>query len=88
KAFDPILSQSGASQGLSNVTVESGPELMADGCDALVLVTDWPEFADLDYQAIAAKMHQPVIIDGRNFLDAKALRDMGFQYVGIGHAIA
>ncbi|MEM6445560.1 MAG: UDP-glucose/GDP-mannose dehydrogenase family protein [Cyanobacteria bacterium P01_D01_bin.123] len=88
KAFDPILSQSGASQGLSNVTVESDAELMADGCDALVLVTDWPEFTELDYKSIAAKMNQPVIVDGRNFLDAKMLKEIGFKYIGIGHAIA
>ena len=50
KAYDPIVSQSGVSQGLSGVIVETDPERLADGCDALVLVTDWSKFRNLDYK--------------------------------------
>ncbi|KKI99933.1 UDP-glucose dehydrogenase family protein [Prochlorothrix hollandica] len=85
KAYDPIVSQSGLRHGLSGVIVENDPLHMAEGCDALVLVTDWQEFLTLDYGAIAQQMHQSLIIDGRNFLDRSALESLGYRYVGIGH---
>lgn len=85
KAYDPIISQTGMRHGISNVFVETDPERLADGCDALVLVTDWKEFSTLDYQKMASLMHTPVIIDGRNFLDQNVLEQAGFRYVGVGH---
>jgi len=84
KAYDPIVSQSGVSQGLSGVIVETDPERLADGCDALVLVTDWSKFRNLDYKKMASLMNTPVMIDGRNFLDQKQLEEAGFRYVGVG----
>lgn len=85
KAYDPLLSQSGLSQGFSNVSVEMDVERLADHCDALVLVTDWQAFQTLDFKRMADLMTNPVIIDGRNFLDRERLENVGFQYVGIGH---
>jgi UDPglucose 6-dehydrogenase len=85
KAYDPIVSQSGLSHGLSGVIIETNPDMLADGCDALVLVTEWQEFLKLDYAKMASKMSHPVMIDGRNFLDRSALESIGFHYVGIGH---
>ncbi len=84
KAYDPIVSQSGVSQGLSGVIVETDPERLADGCDALVLVTDWAKFKNLDYSKMASLMNAPVMIDGRNFLDQKKLEAAGFRYLGVG----
>lgn len=84
KAFDPLVSQSGLRDGLSNVIVETDPERLADSCDALVLVTDWKQFKSLDYQKMAKLMNTPIMIDGRNFLDREALEAMGYRYVGIG----
>ncbi len=84
KGYDPIISASGMSHGISNVIVESDPERLADGCDALVLVTDWEQFRKLDYSLMASLMNHPVMIDGRNFLDRKVLESAGFRYVGIG----
>jgi UDPglucose 6-dehydrogenase len=57
-----------------------------DGADAAVLVTEWPEFAELDWSAVAERMARPLIVDGRNFLDEEALRAAGFEYEGIGRA--
>lgn len=91
KAYDPIISQTGMRHGLSGVLVETDPERLADGCDALVLVTEWDQFKKLDYGKMSTLMknntesNKPVIIDGRNFLDKKQLESLGFQYVGIGH---
>lgn len=84
KAFDPIVSQSGMRHGLSDVIVETDAERLADGCDALVLVTDWQQFRTLDYAKMAKLMHTPVMIDGRNFLDEEILERAGFRYVGVG----
>ena len=84
KAFDPIVSQTGLRHGLTEVLVETDPERLADGCDALVLVTDWQAFRNLDYAKMAKLMHTPILIDGRNFLDQEMLQQAGFRYVGIG----
>jgi UDPglucose 6-dehydrogenase len=85
KAYDPIVSQSGLSHGLSGVIIETDAEMLADGCDALVLVTDWQEFAKLDFTKMAKLMNHSVVIDGRNFLDRATLEEAGFRYLGIGH---
>ncbi len=84
KAYDPIVSQTGMRHGLTGVLVETDPERLADGCDALVLVTDWQQFRHLDYSKMAKLMNNPVVIDGRNFLDREELQRAGFYYVGIG----
>jgi UDPglucose 6-dehydrogenase len=85
KAYDPIVSQTGMRHGLANAIVETDLDRLADGCDALVLVTDWQQFLKIDYEQMAKLMNHPVIIDGRNFLDRQAAEKAGFRYVGIGH---
>ncbi len=85
KAYDPLVSQTGLAHGLSNVLIETDPERLADGCDALVLVTDWDQFNSLDYSKMAQLMTHPVLVDGRNYLDRKQIEAAGFRYVGIGH---
>ncbi|MTJ32127.1 UDP-glucose/GDP-mannose dehydrogenase family protein [Aphanizomenon sp. UHCC 0183] len=84
KAYDPIISQTGMRHGLSGVLVETDAERLADGCDALVLVTEWQQFSTLDYGKMAKLMNHAVMIDGRNFLDRQAMVKAGFQYVGVG----
>jgi UDPglucose 6-dehydrogenase len=85
KAYDPIVSQTGLSHGLSGVIIETNVEMLADGCDALVLVTDWQEFLKLDFEKLAKIMNNPLVIDGRNFLNREAAQQAGFRYIGIGH---
>lgn len=85
KAYDPIVSQTGLRSGLSGVYVETDPERLADSCDALVLVTNWKQFAELDFGKMAGLMNTPIMVDGRNFLDREKLEAIGFRYVGIGH---
>ncbi|MEL6937185.1 MAG: nucleotide sugar dehydrogenase, partial [Cyanobacteria bacterium J06607_17] len=85
KAYDPIVSQSGMRNGMTGVIVETDVERLADGCDALVLVTDWKQFQDLDYTKMAGLMNTPNLIDGRNFLDRQSLEAAGFNYSGVGH---
>jgi UDPglucose 6-dehydrogenase len=56
----------------------------ARGCDALVILTEWSEFRELDFKKIKAVMKRPVIIDGKNLLDAERLAGLGFTCSGIG----
>jgi UDPglucose 6-dehydrogenase len=56
------------------------------GADALLILTDWPEYADLDFNEIKSRMSSPSIIDGRNLLQPAKLRDLGFNYSGMGQA--
>lgn len=58
----------------------------ARDADALVLVTDWPEFLDLDLSALRARMHTPLLLDGRNHIDPGSARGAGFRYIGVGRA--
>ena len=62
----------------------SDPYETAKDADALVIVTEWPEFKDLNYDTIKKKMAKPVIIDTKNLLDDKQMRLKGFSYFGVG----
>ncbi len=55
----------------------------AEGCDALVLVTEWSEYRDFDWEQIAKKMRYPLVLDGRHTLDREKLTRSGFRYIGI-----
>ncbi len=84
KAFDPLVSQSGLRHGLTGVIVETDPERLADSCDALVLVTEWKQFLELDFNKMASLMTDPLVIDGRNYLHREIMEKAGFRYVGVG----
>jgi UDPglucose 6-dehydrogenase len=84
KAYDPIVSASGIREGLSDVLVETDVLRLAQGCDALVLVTEWKEFQSMDLESMANLMHRPVLVDARNFLDRDAVSKAGFFYIGVG----
>ncbi len=85
KAYDPVISQGRTQAEPSGVVIEANPEDLCKGCDALVLTTEWEQFRHLDYSALASLMDNPVLIDGRNFLDPKTLEAAGFRYLGIGY---
>jgi UDPglucose 6-dehydrogenase len=55
-----------------------------DGADGAVLVTEWPEFGELDWGEVAKRMRKPLLVDGRNFLDPEPVRAAGLIYEGIG----
>jgi UDPglucose 6-dehydrogenase len=86
-AYDPVAAE--AARGLLEPVEFRDSALEAlDGVDAAILVTEWPEFAELDWAAAAERMARPLLIDGRNFLDANQLKAAGFDYEGIGRAVA
>src|SRR4051812_42257011 len=60
------------------------PVSCAAGCDAVALLTDWPQYSTLPFRKIAATMNQPIIFDGRNCLHRDVMRETGFQYYPMG----
>jgi UDPglucose 6-dehydrogenase len=86
-AYDPVAFER-ASELLDSVELAGSAMEALEGADAAVLVTEWSEFADLDWAEVAGRMARPLVVDGRNFLDPKALVAAGFEYEGIGKAQA
>ena len=84
-AYDPVAME-GAREQMPEVGMRESALDALEGADAAVLVTEWPEFAELDWREVAERMATPLLIDGRNFLDPEALRDAGLEYEGIGRA--
>jgi UDPglucose 6-dehydrogenase len=83
-AWDPIAD---GEAHLHGVVIAETPLEALDGADGAVLVTEWPELRELDWAAAAARMRNPVIVDGRNLLDPEAMRAHGFVYEGIGRPV-
>jgi UDPglucose 6-dehydrogenase len=81
-AWDPIAN----ADGLQGVLQVDSVEQALDGADAAVLVTAWPELADVDWAALGPRMRSAVLVDGRNMLDPEAMRTAGFAYDAIGRA--
>ncbi len=82
-AYDPVAGER-AGELLGTVEMADSASAALEGADAAVLVTEWSEFAELDWEAAAARMARPLLVDGRNFLDPHKLRAAGFEYEGIG----
>jgi len=83
RAYDPVAMDN-ARRILPEVQMADDPYALADGADALILVTEWNEFKNLDLARIRDAMTQPILIDGRNIYDPHLVRDMGFLYMAIG----
>jgi UDPglucose 6-dehydrogenase len=84
RVFDPIATE-GAREMLRDAEVCDSAEAALAGADAAVLVTEWPEFRELDWaNDVKHSMKQPIVVDGRNFLDRDALEAAGFTYEGVG----
>jgi UDPglucose 6-dehydrogenase len=82
-AYDPVAAER-AAELLGSVEMATSAMEALDGADAVVLVTEWSEFAELDWAAAAARMKRPLLVDGRNYLDPDVLAHAGFEYEGIG----
>ncbi len=82
-SYDPAAME-GARVKLPEVEYTRDSYDLAEGADALVVVTEWNEFRRLDLGRVKASMRRPVIVDGRNIYDPQAMRDLGFTYRGIG----
>jgi UDPglucose 6-dehydrogenase len=82
-AYDPVAMDN-ARDLLPGVEMKDTALMALEESDAAVLVTEWPEFREIDWAGAAERMTRPLVIDGRNFLDAELLRAAGFAYEGIG----
>jgi len=84
QAYDPRAVDN-ARRELPEVTYCSDLYEAAQGAEAVLLLTEWDEFRDVDWERLRALMERPLIIDGRNALSKDTLDTYGFQYVDIGH---
>ncbi len=83
KAFDPIAMKE-AAKALPAVEMMESPYVMAEGCDLLMVTTEWNEFRQLDLKRIKKIMNNPMLFDGRNIYDPVKMAEIGFHYRGVG----
>jgi UDPglucose 6-dehydrogenase len=84
RAYDPVAIPDARMELNGTVHYCETPYAAAEGVDALVVGTGWPEFRGLDFDCIKHLLKRPVIVDTKNLLDSVRLRAMGFEYVGVG----
>ena len=83
RGYDPVAMDV-AKPFLPEVDLFPDPYSMLQGCDALMVVTEWNEFKQLDLQRVRNQMNQPIVFDGRNIYDPETMLLLGFQYRGLG----
>jgi UDPglucose 6-dehydrogenase len=84
RAYDPVALSEAKLQLNGSVRYCESAYAAAEGMDALVVGTGWPEFRALDFERIKHLLKKPIIVDTKNLLDSVRLRAMGFEYVGVG----
>lgn len=83
RAFDPIAMKE-AAKLLPDVEMVENPYMLAEGCDLLMVNTEWNEFRQLDLKRINEAMNEAVLFDGRNIYDPEKMAEFGFRYRGVG----
>jgi UDPglucose 6-dehydrogenase len=83
RAYDPVAMKV-ASSLLPKVRMMQDPYSLADGCDALMVLTEWNEFKQLDLVRLRGLLKKPVLFDGRNIYDPQEMAELGFRYRGVG----
>ncbi|MGH9538879.1 MAG: nucleotide sugar dehydrogenase, partial [Terriglobales bacterium] len=86
RAYDPVALPEARLELNGTVHYCETPYAAAEGMDALVVGTAWPEFRSLDFDRVKHLLKRPVIVDTKNLLDSTRLRAMGFEYVGVGRS--
>jgi UDPglucose 6-dehydrogenase len=86
RGYDPVARETAASL-MPDVEICNDVYEMAEGCDALVVVTEWNEFKQLDLEKLKTLLKSAVIYDGRNIYDPALMRQMGFMYRAIGRGL-
>jgi len=82
-AFDPQAMEK-AREIIKEIDFASDVYDLAKDLDALIIVTEWNDFKEIDFKKLKKLMKNPVIIDGRNIYDPEQLRNLGFTYLGVG----
>ncbi len=83
KGYDPVAMHA-ASREIPAMQLSEDAYDLAEGCDAIIVCTEWNEFRHLDLERMRQAMKQPVVYDGRNVYDPKRMQDLGFRYYGVG----
>jgi len=83
RAYDPVA-MAVAAPLMPGVEMFPDPYSMAEGCDALMVITEWNEFKQLDLERVKQLMRQPVLFDGRNIYEPAKMQQLGFIYRGFG----
>jgi UDPglucose 6-dehydrogenase len=84
KAHDPIaMERFEREYGKMGVQLCENAEQVVEDCDAVVLVTEWNDYRDMDWEALALKMRSPIILDGRHTLDHEKMTRAGMRYISI-----
>ncbi|MGB2662041.1 MAG: UDP-glucose/GDP-mannose dehydrogenase family protein [Candidatus Omnitrophota bacterium] len=84
KAFDPAAMEKAKEELGDKITYCKDVYEAAQDCDCIILMTEWNEFKEVDWQHVKNVMKQPVLLDGRNIYDQGKMKKMGFKYSGIG----
>jgi UDPglucose 6-dehydrogenase len=82
-AYDP-QAMANAARVMPDLELAPSAEAAIRGADAIVIATEWPEFAALDWTALRGTVARPLIIDGRRLLVPEAIRAAGYRYLAIG----
>ncbi|REJ78930.1 MAG: UDP-glucose/GDP-mannose dehydrogenase family protein [Acidobacteria bacterium] len=83
RAFDPVAMEE-ASHVLSDIEFAENEYDAIDGADAMVIITEWNQFRALDMQKVKALLKAPKVADLRNIYEPDDMREMGFEYIGVG----
>jgi len=83
KAYDPEAIEN-AKKLLKDVEYCNDPYEAAENTDALLILTEWNEFKELDLEKIKGLMKNKLIIDGRNIYNPEEMKKLGFKYIGVG----
>jgi UDPglucose 6-dehydrogenase len=86
KGYDPVAMPA-ASREIPGMQLSEDAYDLAEGCDAIIVCTEWNEFRHLDLGRIRRAMRQPVVYDGRNVYDPRRMQELGFRYYGVGRGI-
>ena len=84
RAYDPVAIPDAKVRLNGSIRYCESAYAVAEGSDALVVGTGWPEFRALDFDRIKHLLKKPIIVDTKNLLDSSRLRALGFEYVGVG----
>lgn len=85
RTFDPVAIEN-AKLELSDAVFCEDVYEAATGADALMIITEWPQFRSINLHRLKSIMKQPIVIDGRNLFEPFRLTSMGFEYYGIGRS--
>ena len=84
RAHDPVAIPRARREVALPLEYEDDPQRLLKGADAVILATDWPEYRTWPWADLRPLLRTPVVVDGRNFLDGKALAALGYRYLGMG----